>query len=166
MDASRKHLDARCSGNAGQKGARAIACVVNRDPLISESSNLLPKFSVVAVNEKGHAGEAIRAAHDREVYREFLARLPPRSVIAVEDSGPYSWLVEEMEYWATAPSCAIHWRPSNRMGLTEKKDKLDAKGVAILLCNVTIPEVWIPRPSITSVMVDISLCIVGSSQAC
>ena len=30
------------------------------------------KFSVVAVNEKGHAGEAIRAAHDREVYREFL----------------------------------------------------------------------------------------------
>jgi hypothetical protein len=50
------------------------------------------KFSVVAVNEKGHAGEAIRAAHDREVYREFLARLPPRPVIAVEDSGPYSWL--------------------------------------------------------------------------
>jgi hypothetical protein len=52
------------------------------------------------------------------------------------------------------------------MGLTKKKDKLDAKGLAILLRNVTIPEVRIPSPSITSVMVDISLCIVGSSQAC
>ena len=38
------------------------------------------KFSVfVAVNEKGHAGESLRVAHDRELYREFLARLPPRS---------------------------------------------------------------------------------------
>ena len=46
------------------------------------------KFSVfVAVNEKGHVGEAIRVAHDREAYRKFLARLPPRSVIAVEASG-------------------------------------------------------------------------------
>ena len=29
------------------------------------------KFSVfVAVNEKGHAGEALRVAHDRQLYRE------------------------------------------------------------------------------------------------
>ena len=34
------------------------------------------KFSVfVAVNEKGHAGEALRVVHDRQCYREFLARL-------------------------------------------------------------------------------------------
>jgi len=31
------------------------------------------KFSVfVAVNEKGHAGEALRVAHDRQLYCEFL----------------------------------------------------------------------------------------------
>ena len=36
------------------------------------------KFSVfVAVNEKGQAGEALRVAHDRQLYREFLGRLPP-----------------------------------------------------------------------------------------
>ena len=46
------------------------------------------KFSVfVAVNEKGQAGEALRVAHDRELYRQFLARLPPHSTIAVEASG-------------------------------------------------------------------------------
>jgi hypothetical protein len=56
------------------------------------------KFSVyVAVNEKGRAGEAARVVHDRQGYREFLARLPPRSEIAVEASGSYSWLVDEME---------------------------------------------------------------------
>jgi hypothetical protein len=50
------------------------------------------KFSVfVAVNEKGQAGEAMRVAHDRELYREFLARLPAGSLIAVEASGNYSW---------------------------------------------------------------------------
>ena len=32
------------------------------------------KFAVfVAVNEKGQAGEALRVAHDRQLYREFLA---------------------------------------------------------------------------------------------
>ncbi len=30
------------------------------------------------------------------------------------------------------------------MGLTNKTDKLDAKGSAILLRNGTLPEVWIP----------------------
>ena len=56
------------------------------------------KFSVfVAVNEKGQAGEALRVAHDRQLYREFLARLPAHSAIAVEATGSYSWLVDEME---------------------------------------------------------------------
>jgi len=47
--------------------------------------------------EKGQAGEALRVAHDRQLYREFLARLPAHSTIAVEASGSYSWLVDEME---------------------------------------------------------------------
>jgi membrane fusion protein, multidrug efflux system len=41
------------------------------------------KFSgYVAVNEKRFGGEAVRVQHDRQVYREFLARLPAHSVIA------------------------------------------------------------------------------------
>jgi hypothetical protein len=75
------------------------------------------KFSVfVAVNEKGHAGEALRVAHDRELYREFLSRLPAHSAIAVEATGSYSWLVDEMERWVTAPGCAIRWKPSGEWG--------------------------------------------------
>jgi transposase len=103
------------------------------------------KFSVfVAVNEKGHAGEAIRVAHDREAYREFLSRLPSHSLIAVEASGHYSWLVDEMEGLGHHPKLCNPLEAKRRMGLSKKTDKLDAKGLAILLRNGTLPEVWIP----------------------
>jgi len=43
------------------------------------------KFSVfVAVNEKGHAGEALRVAHDRQLYRDFLS---PASGALVDRGG-------------------------------------------------------------------------------
>lgn len=103
------------------------------------------KFSVfVAVNEKGQAGEALRVAHDRELYREFLARLPAGSVIAVEASGNYSWLIDEMESLGHRPKLCNPLEAKGRMGLSKKTDKLDARGLAILLRNGTLPEVWIP----------------------
>jgi len=103
------------------------------------------KFSVfVAVNEKGHAGEALRVVHDRELYREFLSRLPAHSAIAVEATGSYSWLVDEMERLGHRPKLCNPLEAKRRMGLTNKTDKLDAKGLAILLRNGTLPEVWIP----------------------
>ena len=74
-------------------------------------------FSVfVAVNEKGHAGEALRVVHDRQVYREFLARLPPHSSIAVEASGSYSWLVDEMERSGHRPKLCNPLEAKRRMG--------------------------------------------------
>ena len=103
------------------------------------------KFSVfVAVNEKGQAGEAFRVMHDRQLYREFLARLPPHSAIAIEASGHYSWLVDEMERAGHRPKLANPLEAKRRMALTKKTDKLDARGLAILLRNGTLPEVWIP----------------------
>ena len=103
------------------------------------------KFSVfVAVNERGHAGEALRVAHDRELYREFLSRLPAHSAIAVEASGSYRWLVDEMERTGHRPGLCNPLEAKRRMGLTNKTDKLDAKGLAIVLRNGTLPEVWIP----------------------
>jgi transposase len=103
------------------------------------------KFSVfVAVNEKGQAGEALRVNHERPLYREFLARLPAGSSIAVEASGTYNWLVDEMEQAGHHPKLCNPLEAKRRMGLSNKTDKLDAKGLAILLRNGTLPEVWIP----------------------
>src|SRR6516164_8275214 len=103
------------------------------------------KFSVfVAVNEKGQAGEALRVAHDPVLIREFLSRLPAHSAIAVEASQNYSWLVDEIERAGHRPKLCNPLEAKRRMGLTHKTDKLDARGLAILLRNGTLPEVWIP----------------------
>jgi transposase len=103
------------------------------------------KFSVfVAVNEKGQAGDAVRVEHERHLYGKFLAQLPPNSPIAIEASGSYCWPVEEMEKLGHRPHLANPLEAKRRMGLTNKTDKLDAKGLAILLRNGTLPEVWIP----------------------
>jgi transposase len=103
------------------------------------------KFSVfVAVNEKGQASEAVKVPHDRQSYRRFLEQLPAKSQIAVEASGHYGWIVDEMEQLGHQPKLANPLESKRRMGLTKKTDNLDAKGLAILLRNGTLPEVWIP----------------------
>jgi transposase len=65
-------------------------------------------------------------------------------LIAVEASGHYSWLVDEMEGLGHHPKLCNPLEAKRRMGLSKKTDKLDAKGLAILLRNGTLPEVWIP----------------------
>ena len=86
----------------------------------------------------------MRVNHERTLYREFLGRLPPGSAIAVEASGTYNWLVDEMERAGHHPKLCNPLEAKRRMDLTNKTDKLDAKGLAILLRNGTLPEVWIP----------------------
>jgi transposase len=104
------------------------------------------KYSVfVAVNERGEAAQALRVGHDREQYRQFLQRLPAGSQIALEASGHYYWIVDEMEAAGHHPRLVHPLEAKKRMGKTGKKtDKVDANGLGILLRNGTLPEVWIP----------------------
>jgi transposase len=55
-----------------------------------------------------------------------------------------SWLVDEMERSGHQPRLCNPHEAKRRMGQTNKTDKLDAKGPAILLRNGTLPEVWTP----------------------
>jgi transposase len=99
----------------------------------------------VAVNERGEAAEALRVGHDRAQYRQFLQRLPAGSQIALEASGHYYWIVDEMEAAGHHPRLVHPLEAKKRMGKTGKKtDKVDANGLGILLRNGTLPEVWIP----------------------
>lgn len=103
------------------------------------------KYSVfVSMNEHGQCSPAIRVEHSREELRAFLAGLPPGSPIAVETIGNWYWLIDEMEQAGHQPKLA-HAREAKRlMGKVNKTDKLDARGLATLLRNGTLPEVWIP----------------------
>lgn len=103
------------------------------------------KYSVfVAMNESGHYGPAIRVEHDRMGFRRFLCSLPAGCPIAVESTGNWYWLIEEMEQAGHRPQLAHAAKAKLMMGQINKTDKLDAQGLALLLRNGTLPSVWIP----------------------
>src|SRR5712692_6821022 len=103
------------------------------------------KFSVFAsIDEKGEYGETIRVPHDVEVFREFLNELPTGSKIALETSGCYYWMVDEMERAEHIPLLAHALTAKRRMEGRHKTNERDARGLAMLLRNGTLPVVWIP----------------------
>jgi transposase len=91
----------------------------------------------------GRAGPAQRVQHQRSEFQEYLCGLPPDSPIALETSGHWYWMVDAMEQAGHHP-VLVHARKAKLlMGLVNKTDKLDAKGLAMLLRNGTVPSVWI-----------------------
>ena len=99
----------------------------------------------VAVNEPGEISSHVRVEHDRESYKRFLKTLPSGSQIALEASGHYYRIVDEMEAAGHRPHLAHPLKAKKRMGKRGKKtDKVDAGGLGVLLRNGTLPEVWIP----------------------
>lgn len=103
------------------------------------------KYSLFAgLSEAGEVIEAKRVEHDRGTFRSFLHTLPPASQIAVETIGNWYWLIDEIEKAGHMPSLVHAAKAKLMMGQINKTDKLDARGLAILARNGTLPEVWIP----------------------
>src|SRR5271154_3771923 len=103
------------------------------------------KFSLfIAMNQEGQYGKPMRIAHDRERMREFLEALPAGSRIALETSGSYYWLVDEMQRAGHQVQLAHALTAKRRMEGRHKTDERDARGLAMLLRNGTLPRVWIP----------------------
>ena len=64
--------------------------------------------------------------------------------MAVETSGHWYGILDAMKKSGLEPHLA-HALAANRMMVSPNKtDKLDAKGLATLLRNGTLPEVWVP----------------------
>lgn len=103
------------------------------------------QFSVfVTIDGKGKTSPAVRVEHHRQTYIDYLRSLPPGSEIALEATGHWYWMVDEMEKAGHRPHLANPFEAKKSMGKTNKTDALDAKGLAILLHNGTLPESWIP----------------------
>ena len=103
------------------------------------------KYSVfTTISEAGEIIPAKRVEHDRNSFRSFLETLPPASPIAIESTGNWYWLVDEMEKAGHMPSPVHPAKAKFMMGQINKTDKLDAQGLAILARNGTLPVVWIP----------------------
>jgi transposase len=103
------------------------------------------KYSIfTAISQYGEIYPAQRVEHDREKYRSFLRTLPPASHIAIESTGNWYWMIEEMETAGHKPSLVNPHKAKLMMGQINKTDKLDAEGLAKLALNGTLPVVWIP----------------------
>lgn len=103
------------------------------------------KFSVFAsIDETGVYGRTTRIGHEREVFRKYLRELPAGSEIALETSGCYYWIVDEMEQAGHHPRLAHALTAKRRMQGRHKTNERDARGLAMLLRNGTLPAVWIP----------------------
>ncbi len=60
----------------------------------------------MTMNERGHFGSSTRVEHNRDAFRQFLSTLPPGSPIAVESTGSWCWLIDEMEKAGHIPRLA------------------------------------------------------------
>ncbi len=104
------------------------------------------KYSVfAAMDERGSVGTPRRVEHNLDEFRTFLAELPRGSPIAVETTGNWYWIIDEIERAGHLPELAHAMKSKLMMGEINKTDKLDARGLATLLRNGTLPTVWIPR---------------------
>ena len=103
------------------------------------------RYSVfVVMDDKGQASKPVRVEHDRSELREYLRRLPAGSRVAIESTGGWYWLVDEIEAAGLKPQLANAYQAKQRMTGRNKTDKFDARGLAMELLTGTLPTVWIP----------------------
>jgi len=94
----------------------------------------------VATGQTSHC----RLEHSRGVIRRYLSRCQPATPVAVEATGNWYWIIEEIEQAGLQPQL-VHPRKAKLMtGQINKTDKLDAHGLNTLQRNGTLPTVWIP----------------------
>jgi transposase len=81
--------------------------------------------------------------HQVGAIRELLSEFPEGTPVALESIGNWYWIVDEIETAGCKPMMAHSVNAKVMMGNINKTDKLDARGLATLLRNGTLPTVWI-----------------------
>jgi len=85
-----------------------------------------------------------RLEHGRGVIRRFLGRCQGGTAVAVEATGNWYWIVQEIEEAHMKPLLVHPRKAKLMMGMVNKTDKLDVHGLNRLQRNGTLPTVWIP----------------------
>ena len=103
------------------------------------------RYTVASVqNTEGQIIKEARIDHGRGNIEGFLRQWDKGSPVAVETIGNWYWIVEEIEHAQMRPRL-VHARKAKLMlGMINKTDKLDARGLNRLQQTGTLPTVWIP----------------------
>ncbi|MFQ5829032.1 MAG: IS110 family transposase [Candidatus Methylomirabilia bacterium] len=94
--------------------------------------------------EDGRTVRERRIPHERGTLRQFLRGCERGSPVAVETIGNWYWIVDEIEAAGCVPKLVHARKAKLMMGLINKTDKLDARGLNRLQRTGTLPTVWIP----------------------
>lgn len=94
--------------------------------------------------EAGGPPREVRIEHERGSLREFLKTCEAGSPVAVETIGNGYWIVDEIEAAGMKPRLVHARKAKVMMGMINKTDKLDARGMNRLQRTGTLPTVWIP----------------------
>jgi transposase len=114
-----------------------IGCDVHRD------------YSVFRMmDERGGLNAPMRVGHRDGEMERFLKTLPPDSPVAIEACGGWMWVVRAMEDAGLEPHLAHPLKVKQRIVGSRQTDNSDAGGLAMLLRNGTLPEVWIAPAAI------------------
>jgi transposase len=91
-------------------------------------------------------GEEIchRLEHTPGAVRKYLHGCEPGTAVAVEATGNWYWIIDEIEQAGLQPRLVHPRKAKLMMGQINKTDKLDAQGLNRLQRNGTLPTVWIP----------------------
>ena len=84
-----------------------------------------------------------RIEHHRGAIREYLGDCEGGTAVAVEATGNWYWIVQEIEEAGLKPRLVHPRKAKLMMGMINKTDKLDVHGLNRLQRTGTLPEVWI-----------------------
>jgi transposase len=94
-------------------------------------------------DEKGRRNKEGRIPHQHGAIKAFLEPYEPGTSVAVESIGSWYWIVDEIEAAHMEPKLVHARKAKLMMGMINKTDKLDARGLNRLQQNGTLPTVWI-----------------------
>ena len=98
----------------------------------------------VVEDQRGLVKREGKIPHARGALREFLRGCVPGSPVAVETVGNWYWIVDEIEKAGFRPKLVHAGKAKLMLGMVNKTDKLDARGLNRLQRAGTLPVVWIP----------------------
>lgn len=85
-----------------------------------------------------------RINHIKGNITQFLKKWDEGSFVAVESIGSWYWIIDEIEKANMSPRL-VHPRKAKLMlGMINKTDKLDVRGLNLLQRTGTLPTVWVP----------------------
>ena len=108
------------------------------------------KHYTLAERENRETRRAVqrRIDHTPGSIRDYLRSCEPGTPVAVEATGNWYWIINEIEQAGMVPVLVNPRKAKLMMGMINKTDKLDVHGLNRLQRNKTLPDVWIPPGSV------------------